>query len=289
MRNAIKSVVLVVLFIGLNGLQAQERLKVLVVSGNVEWTNSSGKSSLVTGTWIEGNYTLELAADAYIGFISEKGKTLQVNQEGAFTAQQINALLNKQKESSLTAKYAEYLLNGGQQDVREKIKVTGAVERAGESDVSFNLPDKSKVFGNELIVSWSGDASEEFEILVTDLYDQKLAVYYVSQNELDLDLDQKTLKGKETVILWIKSTKDADYSHKVALQRISKEEFDLHNKAIQEIASDDRTALNEFLKGVYYLENGLYADAFTSFTLASKMAPDVQTYNKMYNQWFAMR
>ena len=63
MKKAIKTIVLVALFFALNGLQAQEKLKVLVISGNVELTTASHSGSLVTGTWVAGDYALHISPD----------------------------------------------------------------------------------------------------------------------------------------------------------------------------------------------------------------------------------
>jgi hypothetical protein len=286
-----KLLVYVLFMVGTLNLSAQSRYKVLTMTGDIQYTQDKTSKNVVVGDWIEGEFVLTLKENAYIGLFSTLGQTLELNTEGTYSAKDVEILIKDKKESSLTAKYANYLLNGQDNALTDKIKATGAVERKGSSrnnQVEINLPVKSMVYGNTVLLSWSGENAEQYEVEVTDLHNEQLALYTANGNELHLDLNSQELARHETILVHVRLSKKSKFSEKVALQRLSAVEKKKHEEALAELVTGDSGAIDAFIKGTYFLENDLFADAFTAFALANNLAPDVETYNHMYNQWFAL-
>lgn len=282
--------VIVMMMVGTLNLYSQSRYKVLTITGDIQYTSDKTVKKVIVGDWIEGDFVLTLHENAYIGIFSDQGRTLELRDQGTYSAAQVQKLIKDKKESSLTAKYANYLINGQDITFTEKIKATGAVERNGSSRnnrLEINLPVKSMVYGNSILLSWTGEYAERYEVEVTDLHNERLAVYKARGNELQLDLTSSELAKHETLLVHVRIAKKSKFSEKIALQRLSPDEKKRHEEALSTLVAGNSSAIDTFIQGTYFLENDLFADAFTSFARANKLAPDVETYNHMYNQWFA--
>lgn len=282
------SVLVVLTMLITSAVMAQSEYKVLTKVGDVTVTKNKSTNSVAVGNFIKGDFNITLADNAYVGLIDGAGKVLELKEKGSYSTATLDKMIAGKSGSSLTTKYANYLLNRSENDIKNQLKATGAVEREIKSeDASIHiwLPEKTNVLGDRVTMTWEDPDHDQFRLVISNLYEETLATYKVNGHEFDINLNAGLLANKDIVLIKVFAVGDKDYSNTVALQRLSDDARKEHLRTIDSMIQTEDGALAEYIKAAYFMENKLYADALTSFAKAARLAPGVESYRSAYAEW----
>ncbi len=299
-----------------SSLYAQDyAFKVFGSKGN----NSVSGVPLKIGAKLKDSETVTVDG-AYLGLSNSTGKTLELTAKGTYKIKELVAQASKQTSSSLTSKYAAFVVNeltkdDGETPTQNRSKYmnkTGSVERGTDmvlmipkTDLSANGEDADKyetfVYGNILSLRWclkpglkEADITG-YRILVSGLDDN---VYYRQETkELStiITLTDEAAKQTNLIVKAIPLTKDLGANpsddkisgnekglmiHKMEGSAAAKVTAEL-----KEICTNPDENINRLITARYFEENGLFVDAMATYEELIKANPSEAKYKKMYQDF----
>ncbi|MEL6537346.1 MAG: hypothetical protein AAFQ98_18130 [Bacteroidota bacterium] len=295
------------LFIGITSLclfnqqaVAQEYVfKILANKGNNAYRTSEAGADwqpLRTGASLSEGYEVQIAEGAYVGLIHASGKTHELTTPGSYDVDDLASTLTS-GSTGVAAKYADFVLtklNEEEVDINANygqfVNATGAVERAtNSSKLKLMLNKSTKVYGSEVILRWAeGDESESYLITLYNIFDKVIQEQEVEESSMMLNFDDEMMQGQHFVKITVQVMgSDSLISDQYGIERlppgriqsISDEWMTLQGEVQEE------TPLNYIVKAGFFEEKGLLLDALTAYEKAIRLAPDVDSFRELYQEF----
>ncbi len=302
MKTVIRIFVVVVLM-GSFSANAQDYVfKVLANKGsNSVKLNGSEWTPLKTGQSLNTGDELKLSEEAYLGLMHSSGKTLEVKSSGKYNVGTLADNL-KGKNSSVASKYADFVMNrmsddDGNSDYRKSLGATGAVDRALASGAKIKVMahSSSDIINNEVIIRWSepqqtGEIENlTYQVVYSNLFDEVIKTDETNETAVNLDMAVTPFSELENKFVKVKvNVKGKDLnSEEYAIIIKPQEESAEINKMLTELKTEvsEETALDNMVLAAFYEDNNLMLDALTSYEKAIQMAPEVEIYQKAYEDF----
>lgn len=301
-----------------SSLYAQDyAFKVFGSKGN----NSVSGVPLKIGAKLKDSETVTVDG-AYLGLSNSTGKTLELTAKGTYKIKELVAQASKQTSSSLTSKYAAFVVNeltkdDGETPTQNRSKYmnkTGSVERGTDMvlmipkiDLSANGDDADKyetvVYGNTLSLRWclkpgikESDISG-YRIFVSGLDDVIYHKQEIKESSIVITLTGDAAKQTNLIVKAIPLTKDLGRNpsddkisgnekglmiHKMESAAAAKVAAEL-----KEICTNPDENINKLITARYFEENGLFVDAMATYEELIKANPSETKYKKMYQDFLA--
>jgi hypothetical protein len=106
--------------------------KVMANKGSNEVKSGDAWQPLKTGASLSASDELKIVDNAYIGLIHASGKPLELRQSGSYKVADLASKVSS--GSSVLNKYADFILISNADTKNNKLRATGAVHSATESD-----------------------------------------------------------------------------------------------------------------------------------------------------------
>lgn len=297
-----------------SSLYAQDyAFKVFGSKGN----NSVSGVPLKIGAKLKDSETVTVDG-AYLGLSNSTGKTLELTAKGTYKIKELVAQASKHTSTSLTSKYAAFVVNeltkdDGETPTQNRSKYmnkTGSVERSTDMvlmspkiDLTKNEGDKYETtfYGNNLMMRWclkSGVKEVDvlgYRILVSGLDD---VIYYKQETKESfamISLTGEAAKLDKLIIKAIPLTKDmsanpsdnsiSGHEEGIIIHRLENAAAAKVSAELKEICTNPDENINKLITARYFEENGLFIDAMTAYEELIKANPNEAKYKKIYNDF----
>jgi len=248
-------------------------------------------AALKTGATLKSGDAIIAGQGAYIGLMHKTGRTVEVRKSGTFSVSSLEQKVPK-GNSSVASRYAKYVSNkmnekeGG--SYKSRLNATGAVSRAvEEGTLNVMLPKSVDVISDKAIIEWES-AKEEATYIVTvkNIFDEVILQEETNQTSIELDFNEL----KNDAGLYIFNVKDkADESiasGDIGIKRNKEENMEAVS-GLEELKAEvsEDSPLNKLVYASYFEEKGLLLDAMTKYKEAIEMAPEIEDFKEMYDNF----
>jgi hypothetical protein len=276
----------VLLFVGNMVLAQGYTFKVLANKGDNKVKSGSEWQALKTGASLNDTDELQVSADAYLGLVHSSGKTLELKEAGTHKVSDLAARVNT-GGSSVASKYADFVLSKmSAESKKNRLSATGAVHRGSSDAIKVFMPSSVGVYGDEAIVRWDSlGGSTTYMITIKNMFDDVLLSIETNSPNIELDLNNEKIAKENVLLLSVSNKNDESVkSGTYAIKKLPAADAAKVTASLNELMSDvnQQSALNKYILAGFYEENNLLVDALTSYELAMKLAPEVDSYKEAY-------
>ncbi len=302
MKSIVNFLLVAVLLMGFSAKAQDYVFKVLANKGD-NTVKLVGKewAPLKTGQSLNLGDEVKLSEAAYLGLMHKSGKTLEVKSSGEH---KINALANSlnSRNSSVASKYADFVMNqmsddDDSGDYRKSMGATGAVDRALASGAKIKVMAHSStdIINSEVLIRWSEPKQvgeiEELTYLVTfsNLFDEAIKTVETSETAYKLNMNVAPFNELENKFVKVKVTvkgKELNSEEYAIIVKPEDESKEIKN-TLSELKTEvkEENALDNLVMAAFYEDNNLLLDALTAYERAIEIAPEVEIYQKAYEDF----
>lgn len=257
-------------------------------------------TQLKTGAKLYSGDQIIAAPGAYIGLVHKSGKTMELRTAGTHN---VNDLVGKVSKGTagVTGRYMNFVMNKMNEsdgdvnrNYRRNLNATGAVERATGYSLAVLLKDKqspNKVYGEQATIRWAGGQEDDsYLVTVKNAFSEVLYESETTETKTDLDFTSEKLKAERFLIVTVASKTDGSVkSRDYGIQRLSPAESKELTANLTELKKEltEGSSMNGLIYASFYEENELYLDALTSFESAIEANPEIDDFQKIYDQFVA--
>jgi hypothetical protein len=262
--------------------------KVLANRGENQVKTQGTWKPVKTGTSLKSGDELKVSENAYVGLVHTTGKTYEIKNAGLVDVNELASSLNT-SSSSVASKYADFVMNkineGGSSN---RLAATGAVTRGDGGAISVFMPSSVEVLNPNATISWEESEGETYVVTLKNMFDEVIYETETSGNSIDLDFNDAKLKEERLVIFNVgvkgsEEMKSGDYG----IQRLSGEDAKPVMEELEGLKGEvsEESALSYIMMASFYENNNLLVDALTAYESAIKMAPDVEDFKTMRDEF----
>ena len=257
--------------------------------------NKLGKTTLKVGNTLQQGEKVTIAKGGYLGLAHWDGKTIEIDESGTYLVDDLNTKIEVEGKGTIS-KYLDYVLSETTQTTSHSVLKTRysymakpAGVKRNDAAILFYLPNSAKVLGKEAFISWYVNDSEpevikKYKLSIHDEFGEFLDEYIVEGNSTFLNLYTEKLKEHRMLTYKIIALADPTFiSDKQLFFKMSQKAS--KNYDDYEILSEGETALDKIILAKFFEEKGLVVDAMTAYQQAMSLAPEVEAYHKLYDDF----
>ncbi len=272
--------------------------------------NTSGGASLKVGSKLTATQTLEVGDGSYLGLAYSNGKTIELTKKGTYKVQDLVTQVNS--SNSLASNYAKFVIDelteAGSEGIAAKnrfqhMNKTGSVKRALGSVATMLPSERSKIYGNNLVLKWYlkdnvsfQDQIDRYKVQIFNLNDEVLYTGEFKDVQATIDLASNPKLLKESVLVCkviplSKENKELENSGTVdgdAIVRLDEGESKQISVELSSVTKDSQSALGKLIEARFFEDKELYADAIHAYEEAIKISGGTEQFKKVY-QFFLER
>jgi hypothetical protein len=280
--KSIKIMLLALLTFSFTLASAQDyAFRVMANKGTNEVRTGDTWQPIKTGATLKPEDELRLTGNSYVGLVHKSGKPLELKEPKTYKVSDLASQIGG--GSSALNKYTDFILSNNADEKKGKLSATGAVHRAADyNPINLMLPESqySGVYNNIVIIKWdSGVLTGPYNVVISNLYEEKLAVIETSETSVRIDLSQKQFAEYPAFTVKVSSKSEESKASKMyTVKRLSANDKDKVGKLLIDIQGDlvDQTAFNYFIMAGFYESQGLLIDAMAAYEDAVKIEPMYQ-------------
>jgi len=299
-----KIVFIFCLFIFSGVLWAQQsNFKVLAASGTVQVKSGTDSwTKAQAGKRVGNTDVIKIAEGSLVGLLYKNGTTLEIKVAGVYSYAELEKLLSEKAKTTITGKYAEYVMNEVSKANDEPVKVapgkhmniTGAVMRSAPGVkapvIKLYVPPTDILANSNPTLHWSR-AKEEgaYVIRVMNMENDVLMVKDSDDTSATLELSSiPTLKNEKMALVTIElKANKMMRSALVPLNLVSGPDAIELDKQLTGIKDNlnKKNATDWIGLALFCEQNSLNLDAYDAYLNALRLAPKVADYQTMYNDF----
>jgi hypothetical protein len=298
-----KSLFLVALMLLIGGTTMAQNyaFRVLTAKGN----NTASENAIRVGSKLNNSDVIVMEQGGYLGLLHTNGQTVELRTKGTYKVNELASNLKASNGSSLTARYASYVVSElttaseeATGETRYKhMKKTGAVKRGMLQDITIIQESKVNMLGDKMEIEWfvyeklgnlKKSDVKKYRVVLTDLRNNELYSEITEENSYTIDFSRPELKDQTTVLYRVElAGKDEQKKFPTDNHVVRKEKNNNAKKEIRDQLDEigDDTALGHLIKAQYLEETEYYAEAAMAYKAAIALAPDVETYKILYDSF----
>ncbi len=254
---------------------------------------------LKTGATLNSGDELIVSDGAYIGLMHKSGKTTEVRTAGTKKVSELEKNITV-GATSVASRYARFVASKMNEeentDYRTRLAATGAVTRATNAAImvlaptQVNIASENKVLGDKAIIRWKRPSAmsddDMYVVSVKNIFDEVIFTTETENEFVELDFTAEEMKNDVGLyILSVMKKGDPEVkSDDVGIKRADDAEIKANLANLKSEVTDD-SPLNKLIYASFYEENGLLLDALTKYEEAVKMAPEIQDFQDLYDNF----
>lgn len=264
----------------------------------VKKAGTSEAVGLKTGSTLNADDMIISSDGAYIGLMHKSGKTTEVRGAGTKKVSEIEKQINT-GTTSVASRYANFVAakmdESEDGSVRSKLAATGAVSRAvGDAAIGVLVPGDVELLGDNAVISWvapEGSAeSLAYTVKVKNIFDEVIYQDETTSNSMNLDFSSDEFSQNEAGLFLVNIYKSGDEniaSSQVGIKKVKEGDKTEVKESLENLQSEvsEDSPLNKIIYASFYEENGLILDAITKYEEAIKMAPEVEDFKLLYEEF----
>ena len=268
-------------------------------SNQVKRDGASSTEALKTGATLNSGDELIVSDGAYIGLMHKSGKTTEVRTSGTKKVSDLEKNITV-GTTSVASRYARFVASKMSEEentnVRSRMAATGAVSRKTNASImvmaptQVNISTENKIMGDQAIIRWKrpSEMSKEdaFVVYIKNIFDEVIYSTETENEFVELDFTAEEMKNDVGLyILTVASKSQPDLkSDDVGIKRANDAEVSASLASLKSEVTED-SPLNKLIYASFYEENGLLLDALTKYEEAVKMAPEIQDFQDLYDNF----
>lgn len=291
MKKKLFFIILISLLAIQQGFSQNYLFKVVAAKGE----NKVAKITLKVGSILQKGEQIIVAEGGYLGLAHHDGKTIEIDKSGTYLVEDLARKVATQAKGT-GRKYLEYVLSETTQKTSSTVlenRYSYMTKPAGVSrqpaSILFYLPNSAKVLGSEAFVSWYINDTEpqiikKFKLVIHDEFGEFLEESIVEGKSTFLNLYSEKLKEHRMLTYKIIALDNERFSSDEQLfYKMSQKGAEKYSD--YEILSEAKTALDKIILAKFFEEKGLVVDAMTAYQQAMRLAPQVEAYHKLYDDF----
>lgn len=300
MRKIVFIGIALVFMVGHNAIGQEYVFKILASKGtNAVRTSEAGADwqPIRTGASLQEGDELKIVEGAYLGLIHASGKTQEITTAGSYDVSDLAKNLTA-GSTGVAAKYADFVLTKmteqetdiNNNNYGQYLNATGAVERStSSSKLKLMLNKSTKVYSPEVILRWAeGDASERYLITLYNIFDRVIQEKEIDESSMALNFEDEMMQGNHFVKVTVQVVgNDTLVSEPYGIERLSPGRIQAIADEWTELQGQiqEETPLNFIVQAGFFEEKGLFLDALTAYEKAIQLAPDIESFREMYEDF----
>tara|TARA_Y100001972_G_scaffold128551_1_gene190144 strand:- start:5572 stop:6513 length:942 start_codon:yes stop_codon:yes gene_type:complete len=268
-------------------------------SNQVKRAGTTSTEALKTGATLNSGDELIVSDGAYIGLMHKSGKTTEVRTAGTKKVSDLEKNITV-GSTSVASRYARFVASKMNEEentnYRSKMAATGAVSRATNAAImvmaptQVNIASENKVIGDKAIIRWKRPSemseNDTYVVSVKNIFDEVIYTTETESEFVELDFTAEQMKNDVGLyILQVAKKGDPEVkSDDVGIKRATDAEINANLASLKSEVSED-SPLNKLIYASFYEENGLLLDALTKYEEAVKMAPEIQDFQDLYDNF----
>ncbi len=283
-------VLLVLLLAGELSYAQSYTFKVLANRGDNKIKTGEEWKPLKTGASLKAQDELIVSNDAYLGLVHASGKTMELRDAGNHKVSDLAKKVS-QGGSSVASKYADFVLSKmSAEGKKNRLSATGAVHRGLGDPINIYLPNAiAEVYGEKTIVRWdSADAGQVYKVTLKNMFEDTILEIETNQSSVELDMTDEKIAKENVLLIEVVDKNDQTAKPKAkAIRKLNADKTTAVRTQLENLMEgvEDENALNKFILAGFFEENGLLADALTSYEEAIGLAPEVDTFREAYEEF----
>lgn len=261
-------------------------------SNQVKRAGNATAQPLKTGSTLNSGDELIVSDGAYIGLMHKSGKTTEVRTAGTKKISDLekNITVGATSVASRYARFVASKMNEGENtNYRSRLAATGAVSRATNAAIAVMAISENKIVGETFIMRWKRPEEmgedELYTVSVKNIFDEVMFSTETDSEFVELDFSTDEMKGQPLYIFSVEAKNQPDVkSDNVGIKITDDAEVKANLANLQSEVTDD-SPLNKLIYASFYEENGLLLDALTKYEEAVKMAPEIQDFKDLYDNF----
>ncbi len=313
MKTRIVSLVIGCLFMAATSWAQDYTFRVMANKG----ANKANGQALMIGSKVKDG-KIEIANDGYLGLAHSSGKTFELKQAGSYDVAKLDAKVKSSGNGSAASRYlnfvADELTQKNDSDAMARryrhMSKTGSASRAlpnenftlfifkpveYESKDTENKKKNNSYIGDYAALQWmvyeeSNNYSPEkvtgnYKVVVMDFSEKELFTIETSDMMVLIDLKDERLSGNSNFLFKVVDAKNGDIvSEKRPVKRMRGEQANELKAELAEMPQDE-TAIAALVRAKFFEDKGLLNDAMAAYTQAVMLAPQVETYQQMREEF----
>lgn len=289
-------------FITASAQQAEAVFKVLAAQGDVVSTRQNEQQRLSAGKQLLRDQVVQVTGKAYVGLVHKSGKSLELKEPGTYNVWELDAVISKNANVSLTKKYAKYVFNelkkddegGMRRNHQQYMAVTGAVTRgANAQNVVHAYVPAATVIAEGLppTLCWSSMPNTKgYTIMIQDLFDTVIWKQDTRDTAVKLDFAKlQALNQTRTGIIKVGTTEKGfknAVGHPIKLATPSEvARIKAELAELQGGEESNPSALSHMMLGYYFEQQNLHLNALDHFRQAAIISPEVEDFRLEYQEY----
>lgn len=266
-------------------------------SNQVKKAGTSTAEALKTGSTLNSGDELIVAEGAYIGLMHSSGKTTEVRTAGTKKVSDLEKTVNI-GSTSVASRYARFVASKMNEEDntnnRSRSYATGAVSRATTSAAIQVLVPATQVefIGDNEILKWDSpkdvtmDSDDLYLVTVKNIFDEVIFTAETPNQFIELDFTAAELKNDAGLYIFSVAKKGSEdiKSDDIGIKRSENKEVIDGLAGLKSEVADD-SPLNKLIYASFYEENGMLLDALTKYDEAVNMAPEIQDFQDLYDNF----
>lgn len=268
-------------------------------SNQVKRAGAPSAEALKTGSTLNSGDELIVADGSYIGLMHKSGKTTEVRTAGTKKVSDLEKKITV-GSTSVASRYARFVASKMNEEentnYRSRLSANGAVSRATAAAImvmaptQVNIASENKVIGDMAIIRWKRPSEmgegDNYIVSVKNIFDEVIYTTETPDEFVELDFTAEEMKNDVGLyILSVAKKGDPEVkSDDVGIKRADDNEVKEGLASLKSEIADD-SPLNKLIYASFYEENGLLLDALTKYEQAVNMAPEIQDFQDLYDNF----
>jgi len=261
-------------------------------SNKVKKAGTGQVVALKTGATLNAGDALVASNGAYIGLMHKSGKTIEVRKAGTMAVSDLEKQV-KTGKSSVASRYAKFVSDKMNEkasgNYRSRLNATGAVSRAvGDGSLDVMIPDNNnRILGDNTVIRWEAESEgATYVVTVRDISDEVIFTTETTKTSINLDLTAEGMQGQPLYLVTVADKNNPEIvSAQKGIVRVEEDDelFASLNGLKAEVSED--SPLTKLIYASFFEENGLLLDALTKYEEAIQMAPEIEDFQELYENF----
>jgi hypothetical protein len=269
----------------------KEAFTIILNKGENKHISGSSAQPLILGETLNTDEKISVAKGGYVALLHEQsGSSIELKDAGTYTVAELEQQIAEQS-NSVFSKYGKFLMSklNPEGTGNQNLNVTGAVERGDAGFINVYLPKVTDVFESELLVVWQQpDEVQNYIVTIKNHRDEVISQKRVKGNKYKLSFDQAPLKDLKLMTINITADDNSKFTSKdYGINRISaeqKRDLEKEYSSLKKVARSENV-VDKLLIATFFEENELLGDAINYYDQALALSPDVNGFDRLYNNF----
>jgi hypothetical protein len=284
-----KHLLILILLLLFSRLSFSQGIKFIVLTsnGDISLIRNSLVTTVKAGGKIIDNDKLKVGKYSYIDLVYKDGRTLEITSAGTYSTSKLIKMAGSKKNTS-TVKFSKFVLAEFVKSVDDlsNMKVAGAVERLIEASIDYCTPPNTNILDPIITFIWFADKNNSYTFRLTDISGNVLYSSEITDTSITLNLQQLNLSRDNNYKWFVKDNKRVDaITDTCRFYWLPQTTADSIKKSVGKLLVDFNEydhSIKQTLLASFYSKNKLYIDMLQAYERAMVLAPENETYKKLY-------